>query len=80
VRVNSIVVGPLGADVAEHWADPPDHARPGFTKGGMRIGRTDEIVGLALYLASDASSFTSGAAIRLDGGPARTRSAAASAP
>jgi NAD(P)-dependent dehydrogenase (short-subunit alcohol dehydrogenase family) len=77
VRVNSIVVGPFGTDVAEHWADPPDHARPGFTKAGVRIGRPDEIVGLALYLASDAASFTSGAMVRLDGGPARTRGAAA---
>jgi hypothetical protein len=80
VRVNSIVVGPFGTDVAEHWADPPDHARPGFTKAGMRIGRPDEIVGLALYLASDASSFTSGSMVRLDGGPARTRRLAASVP
>ena len=39
----------------------------GFDK--HRIGRPDEIEGLALYLASDASSFTSAAMIRLDGGP-----------
>jgi NAD(P)-dependent dehydrogenase (short-subunit alcohol dehydrogenase family) len=33
-----------------------------------RIGRPHEIVTTALYLASDASSFTTGAVIRLDGG------------
>src|SRR5579864_3093429 len=73
VRVNTIVVGPFGTDVAEHWADPPDHAHPGYTKAGFRIGRPEEIQGLALYLASDASSFTNAATIRIDGGPVRAR-------
>jgi NAD(P)-dependent dehydrogenase (short-subunit alcohol dehydrogenase family) len=80
VRVNSIVVGPFATDIAEHWADPPDHAHPGYTKAGLRVGQPDEIVGLALYLASDASSFTNGAMIRVDGGPARARRTSASAP
>ncbi|HUZ12719.1 MAG TPA: SDR family NAD(P)-dependent oxidoreductase [Caulobacteraceae bacterium] len=71
VRVNSIIVGPFATDVAEHWADPPDHANPGYTRAGLRIGQPGEIVGLALYLASDASSFTNGAMIRIDGGPVR---------
>ena len=73
VRVNTICVGPFGTDVAEHWDDPPDHDRPGYTKSGSRIGRPDEIVGAALYFASEASSFTSGSLLRIDGGPGRTR-------
>jgi NAD(P)-dependent dehydrogenase (short-subunit alcohol dehydrogenase family) len=73
VRVNCIVVGPFGTDVSDHWADPRDPEHPGYTKGGARIGRPDEIEGLALYLASDASSFTNGALVRIDGGPARGR-------
>ncbi|HTX51108.1 MAG TPA: SDR family NAD(P)-dependent oxidoreductase [Caulobacteraceae bacterium] len=73
VRVNTIVVGPFATDVAEHWADPPDHESPRWTKAGMRVGEPDEIVGLALYLASDASSYTNGAQIRVDGGPVRAR-------
>ncbi|HEY2707225.1 MAG TPA: SDR family NAD(P)-dependent oxidoreductase [Caulobacteraceae bacterium] len=73
VRVNTIVVGPFATDVAEHWADPPDHDNPGWTKAGYRVGQPDEIVGLALYLASDASSFTNAATIRVDGGPVRAR-------
>jgi NAD(P)-dependent dehydrogenase (short-subunit alcohol dehydrogenase family) len=33
-----------------------------------RIANSDEIVGTALYLASDASSYLNGALIVLDGG------------
>ena len=73
VRVNTIVVGPFATDVAEHWADPPDHTRPGWTKAGLRVGLPEEIVALALYLASDAASYTNGAQIRIDGGPVRAR-------
>ena len=33
-----------------------------------RVGTTEEIVGAAIYFASDASSFTTGAVLRIDGG------------
>jgi NAD(P)-dependent dehydrogenase (short-subunit alcohol dehydrogenase family) len=36
----------------------------------QRAGRAEEIVGAALYLASDASSYTNGAVIKIDGGMA----------
>jgi len=80
VRVNSIVVGPFATDISDHWADPRDPDHPGYTRSGARVGRPDEIVGAALYLASDASSFTNGALLRVDGGPVRGRRAGAARP
>ena len=38
-----------------------------------RGGRPEEIVGAALYLAGDASSFTTGSAIVIDGGLTSSR-------
>ncbi|MFT4631019.1 MAG: NAD(P)-dependent dehydrogenase (short-subunit alcohol dehydrogenase family) [Candidatus Pseudothioglobus sp.] len=76
VRVNCIVVGPFATDVAEHWPDSPDPANPGFTQSGMRVGLPEEIVGAAMYFATDASSYTSGALLRVDGGPRSTKSPA----
>ncbi len=76
VSVNCIMVGPFATDVAEHWADPPDHDNPGWTKAGLRVGLPKEALGAALYLASDAASYTSGAIIRIDGGPVRAHDTA----
>ncbi len=33
-----------------------------------RIGEVDEVVGAAMYFATDASSYTTGAILRVDGG------------
>jgi NAD(P)-dependent dehydrogenase (short-subunit alcohol dehydrogenase family) len=79
VCVNGIVVGPFATDVAAHWPDPPDPDNPGWTRDGFRVGLPDEVVGAALYLASDAASYTSGALIRVDGGPVRVHRTAGTA-
>jgi NAD(P)-dependent dehydrogenase (short-subunit alcohol dehydrogenase family) len=73
VRVNTICVGPFATDVAEHWADPPNHDNPGWTKNGLRVGLPQEMTGAALWLASDQSMFTNAALIRIDGGPVRAK-------
>jgi NAD(P)-dependent dehydrogenase (short-subunit alcohol dehydrogenase family) len=65
VRVNTISAGPFLTDIADAWpAEAREHARSALG----RPGRPDEIVTTALYLASPASSFTTGALIRVDGG------------
>ena len=69
VRVNCIVPGPFLTDISEAWdMDQFEKgARTGYALG--RGGRPDEIVGAALYLATDASSYTTGTTIEVDGGP-----------
>ena len=65
VRVNTLSAGPFLTDVAKAW---PAEDRETTRSAIGRPGRPEEIVGTALYLASDASSYTSGALIRVDGG------------
>jgi NAD(P)-dependent dehydrogenase (short-subunit alcohol dehydrogenase family) len=65
VRINVISPGGFLTDIAGEWATE-EEARKATALN--RWGQPDEIVGTALYLASDASSYTTGANIRVDGG------------
>jgi NAD(P)-dependent dehydrogenase (short-subunit alcohol dehydrogenase family) len=65
VRVNCIAPGPFLTDVSGAWRDNQQAMN---ALGLKRFAQPDEIVGTALYLASDASSFTTGTVIRVDGG------------
>lgn len=70
VRVNGIMPGPFLTDISKAWDldafEQTARARIPLQRGG----RADEIVGTALYLASEASSYTTGAIIKVDGGAA----------
>jgi len=68
VRVNTIAVGPFLTDISKAWDVEgfEAHARRRYPLG--RLGQPREIVGTALYLASDLSSFTTGSTITVDGG------------
>src|SRR5215831_8153065 len=68
VRVNAILPGPFRTDASRGWA--PEGPEAPFVPLG-RLGRPEEIGPLALHLASAASSFTTGAIIRVDGGVTR---------
>jgi len=68
VRVNAIEAGPFGTDVARYWDREAVENYVQSQAALRRIGKPHEIVGTALYLASDASSFTTGAIVRVDGG------------
>jgi NAD(P)-dependent dehydrogenase (short-subunit alcohol dehydrogenase family) len=69
VRVNCIVPGPFLTDISKAWDLErfTQTAKSAFALG--RGGEPHEIVGAALYLASDASSYTTGTTINVDGGP-----------
>jgi NAD(P)-dependent dehydrogenase (short-subunit alcohol dehydrogenase family) len=68
VRVNCIVPGPFLTDISKAWDMPAFEKRAQTSLALKRGGQPDEIVGAALYLASDSASFTTGAWIRVDGG------------
>ena len=65
VRVNTIVCGSFRTDMYQPGDD--EKARASSLKAINRIGEPEEIVTTALYLASPASSYTTGAMIRVDG-------------
>ena len=65
VRVNTISAGPFLTDIADAW-DPIKRKKQPVALG--RPGNPDEIVTAALMLASPASSYTTGALLRVDGG------------
>jgi NAD(P)-dependent dehydrogenase (short-subunit alcohol dehydrogenase family) len=67
VRVNAVQPGAFFTDVAKHW-DMEAFARHSKGIAQRRGGEPDEIVGAVLYLASDASSYTTGVTIPVDGG------------
>jgi NAD(P)-dependent dehydrogenase (short-subunit alcohol dehydrogenase family) len=67
VRFNVLMAGPFLTDAARHWPEDAHEVIAGRHALG-RIGDPREIVGTALYLASDASSYTTGAVVRVDGG------------
>jgi len=69
VRVNCIQCGPFHTDISKGWSMSEEFAaRAKVTIALQRAGDPKEIVSTALYLASDATSFTTGAVIRVDGG------------
>ncbi len=68
VRVNCIMPGPFLTDISQAWDMDAFNKMARSRIPLQRGGRPDEIVGAALYLASDASSYTTGSIIKVDGG------------
>ena len=56
-------------DISKAWSPEMIAGLEAMTPLG-RGGQPEEIVGAALYLASDASSYTTGSVIKIDGGAA----------
>jgi NAD(P)-dependent dehydrogenase (short-subunit alcohol dehydrogenase family) len=68
VRVNSIMAGPFLTDISKAWDMEKFNKRAATSMALRRGGEAEEVVGAALYFASGASSFTTGAVLRVDGG------------
>jgi len=69
VRVNAIVPGVFQTPLNTQALSDPARRETILRNTPMkRFGNVDELVGGALYLASDAASFTTGSALVMDGG------------
>jgi NAD(P)-dependent dehydrogenase (short-subunit alcohol dehydrogenase family) len=68
VRVNCIIPGPFLTDISKAWDMESFQQRAASTILLQRGGEPNEIVGAALYFASNASSFTTGALLTVSGG------------
>jgi NAD(P)-dependent dehydrogenase (short-subunit alcohol dehydrogenase family) len=67
VRVNTIQCGPFRTDIARDWTPEfIDEITAGTLLG--RCGEPEEVAGAAVYLATEASAYCTGTALRLDGG------------
>jgi len=70
VRVNGLMPGAFFTDISLAWDLDAYKERAKATVALQRGGEPNEIVGAALYLVSDASSYTTGTIIKVDGGSA----------
>jgi NAD(P)-dependent dehydrogenase (short-subunit alcohol dehydrogenase family) len=70
IRTNAICPGPIETPLLTSWllTDPEAKALRLARNPTGRFGRPEDIVNLALYLASDESTWTNGAIISADGG------------
>jgi NAD(P)-dependent dehydrogenase (short-subunit alcohol dehydrogenase family) len=65
VRVNAIMAGPFWTDIAKNWREVYEANAPSAAR---RMGRPEEVVTSALYLASVQSAYVTGTILRVDGG------------
>jgi NAD(P)-dependent dehydrogenase (short-subunit alcohol dehydrogenase family) len=69
VRVNSIAPGWIATDLNANLREDADSDRAVVSSIPMgRWGQVEEVVGAAIFLASDAASFVTGSTIVIDGG------------
>lgn len=75
IQVNAICPGPISSKMLDsHWFHlPPEEAKKQKQALGQRtpmgrIGDPEDIAGAAVYFASDASNYTTGTEVTIDGG------------
>lgn len=74
IRVNTIHPGPVNTKIANPMDAPAEVLNPLFSYYPLqRLGEPEEVAKLNLFLASDDSSFITGAEISIDGGSSAGR-------
>ena len=69
VRVNAIMCGPFHTDATRNWSKSEEFETTAKKNIALqRVGFPGEVVSTALYLASDASSYTTGSIVEVHGG------------
>jgi len=69
VRVNCICPGVIRTQLSRALWDDEKAAKAWIGRKALgRVGEVDELIGAAIYFASEASSFTTGAVLQVDGG------------
>lgn len=69
IRVNAIAPGPMKTDITLPTREDPERYRQFLTRIPLgRFGDPEELVGPALFLASDMSSYVTGTTLVVDGG------------
>lgn len=71
VRANLVLPGAFDTDIAQAWTPEMREAAARMNPMG-RIGVPDDMVGVCLFLASDASAYVNGAQLIVDGGAFRS--------
>ena len=67
IRVNSICPGPVETDMSLQWTDEYRQKVLGSIPL-RRLGKSEDIASLAVFLASDLSGFITGESININGG------------
>ena len=69
IRVNTVCPGMIKTDINKSlWSDPEIVKQKKQAISLGRIGEPDDVIGATLFLASDASGYTTGETVLVDGG------------
>jgi NAD(P)-dependent dehydrogenase (short-subunit alcohol dehydrogenase family) len=71
VRANLVMPGAFDTDISKAWG-PEARAMAASMNPMQRIGLPEDMVGVCVFLASDASRYVNGAQVLIDGGLFRT--------